>query len=198
MIRYFFSVLGLLLLTFILRQFVPVIPNLYEARIFLVPLVFLCASVTLDVSGMLLLAFLTGLLWDAQHTLTPMHQEGVDMLVYPEPAETLKFGYSIFLFAIAGFVMQGVQPIFKEGKWQISALVTAVALFLYLFLELMLLFFIRGHFALTTNTLKFIFYSSGISMLFSPLVFLILFRLAKAFRYRIRYDGLRKQKRPLH
>ncbi|GHC47660.1 hypothetical protein [Roseibacillus persicicus] len=189
MIRYLLTVLALLLVAFILRQFVPVLPQFYDARLFLVPLVFICASVTLDVLGMLLLSFVCGLLWDAQHTILPVVG---DVEVYPEVSETLKFGYSIFLFAIAGFIMQGVQPVFREGKWQVSVLVTGVALFFYLFVEWMLLSFVRGHLVFTTDTLKFIFYSSVLTMLFSPLVFLILFKLAKLYQYRIRYEGLRK------
>lgn len=189
MIRYLLTVLALLLVAFILRQFVPVFPEFYHVRFFLVLLIFICASVTLDVIGMLLLSFVCGLLWDAQHTILPVIG---DPEVYPEVGATLRFGYSIFLFAIAGFIMQGVQPIFREGKWQVSVLVTGVALFLYLFIELMLLSFVRGHVVFTGDTLRFIFFSSVLTMLFSPLVFLVLFKLADTYRYQISYKGLRK------
>lgn len=189
MIRYLLTVLVLLLAAFVLRQFVPVFPEFYHVRFFLVPLIFICAAVTLDVIGMLLLSFVCGILWDAQHIILPVVG---DPEVYPEMAATLKFGYSIFLFAIAGFIMQGVQPIFREGKWQISVPVTGVALFLYLFVELMLLSFVRGEIAFSGDTLRFIFFSSIITMLFSPLVFLVLFKLADSFQYRISYKGLRK------
>ncbi len=189
MIRYLLTVLGLLLMAFLLRQFIPVLPQFFNARLLIVPLVFLCAAVTLDVGGMLLLSFACGLLWDAEHTIL----RGVtDPEVYPESVATLKFGYSIFLFAVAGFVMQGVQPLFREGKWQVSALVTGIALFLYLFVEFMLLSFIRGQFILTGTTMKIIIYSSLITMLLSPFVFYLLFKLAKLYHYQIRYEGLRK------
>lgn len=189
MIRYLLTVLLLLLMAFVLRQFVPVFPEFYHARFFLVPLIFICASVTLDVIGMLLLSFVCGLLWDAQHTILPVVG---DPEVYPQMAATLKFGYSIFLFAIAGFIMQGVQPIFREGKWQVSVPVTGVALFLYLLVELLLLSFVRGQFDFNGDALKFIFFSSILTMLFSPVIFLILFKLANSFRYQVSYKGLRK------
>ena len=191
MIRYLLSVLAILLAAFVLRQFIPVFPEFYHVRFFLVLLIFICAAVTLDVVGMLLLSFVCGLLWDAQHTILPVVG---DPDVYPEMAATLRFGYSIFLFAIAGFVMQGVKPLFKEGKWQVSVLVTGVALFLYLFVELMLLSFVRGRVVLTGDTLRFIFFSSVLTMFFSPLVFLLLFKLAKSFGYQIRMKGLRKSR----
>jgi cell shape-determining protein MreD len=192
MIRYLLSVLVLLALAFVLRQFVPVIPDFHHARIFLVPLVFLCVSVTLNVSGMLLLSFVCGLLWDAQHTILPA---GGDPGIYLEQVETLRFGYSILLFAFAGFVMHGVQPVFREGKWQLSTLVTGVALFLYLLAELLLLSFVRGRLVLSASTFSFILYSSLLTMLLSPFVFYLLFKLADLFDYRIRYDGLRKGRR---
>ena len=188
MIRYLLTVLAILLIAFVLRQFIPVFPGFYHVRFFLVPLIFICAAVTLDVIGMLLLSFVCGLLWDAQHTILPVIG---DPEVYPEVAATLKFGYSIFLFAIAGFVMQGVQPLFREGKWQVSVLVTGVALFLYLFVESVLLSFVRGHVVLSGDTMRFVFFSSVITMLASPLVFLVLFKLAKSYRYQISYKGLK-------
>ena len=181
----------LLLFAFILRQFIPVFPEFHHVRFFLVPLIFICAAVTLDVIGVLLLSFVCGLLWDAQHIILPVVG---DPEVYPELVTTLKFGYSIFLFAIAGFVMQGVKPLFQQGKWQVSVFVTGIALFLYLIIELMLLSFIRGHIVLTRDILKFVFYSSVITMLFSPVVFLILFKLAEAYRYQISYRGLGKSR----
>lgn len=188
MIRYLLTVLVMLLAAFVLRQFVPVFPEFYHVRFFLVLLIFICAAVTLDVVGMLLLSFVCGVLWDAQHIILPVSG---DSEVYPEGAATLRFGYSIFLFAIAGFVMQGVKPLFKEGRWQVSILVTGIALFLYLFVELMLLSFVRGRVALTGDTLRFIFFSALLTMSFSPLVFLILFKLAKSFGYKIRMEKSR-------
>lgn len=189
MIRYLLTVLVILLVAFLLRQFIPVFPQFYHARFFLVPLIFICAAVTLDVVGMLLLSFLCGLLWDAQHTILPVSG---DPEVYPEVVGTLKFGYSIFLFAIAGFVMQGVKPLFQEGKWHVSALVTGVALFIYLFIELMVISFVRGSLVFTEGIFKFILLSSIVTMVFSPVVFFFLFKLADFYRYRISYKGLRK------
>lgn len=193
MIRYILSILFVLLIAFIVRQFIPVFPEFYHARFFLVPLVFICSAVTLNVFGMLLLSFVCGLLWDAQHIVLPIIVDGA---VYPETVDTLKFGYSIFLFALAGFVMQGVQPIFREGKWQVSIPVTGVALFLYLFSELMILSFVRGQLVLTADIFRFILYSSVLTMFFSPTIFLFLFKIAELYHYRIRYDGLRKNRKP--
>ena len=191
MIRYVLSVILLLLVAFILRQFVPVVPQLSDVRLFLVPLVFICVAVTLNVSGLLMLSLICGILWDAQHIILPSVG---DPEIYLQPVPTLRFGYSIFLFALAGFVMQGVQPFFREGKWQFSAMVTGVALFLYLLAELMILSFVRGRLVLSPSSFKFIFFSSLITMLVSPLIFYFLFKLAALFRYRINYEGLRKSR----
>ncbi len=191
MIRYFLTVLLILLAAFIFRQFIPVLPDFFYARVFLVPLIFLCAAVTVQLPAMLIYSFICGFLWDAQHTVLPVTG---DIEVYSEPISTLRFGYSIILFAIAGLTMQGVQPIFREGKWQVSVMVTGLALFLYLLLELMLLSFVQGQILLSLPTIRFILASSAITMFASPFVFLLLFKLAKTFRYTITYDGLRRGK----
>ena len=92
---------------------------------------------------MLLLAFICGLLWDAQHTLGP---QGGDPEIYSNPVESLRFGYSIILYAMMGLLMQGIQPLFRRGKWHISSILAGIAIFLYLFSEYLLLNFVRGDF----------------------------------------------------
>ena len=179
MIGYMSSLVMLVFFACVAQQFVPVFMNLYEARILIVPLVFLCSAVTVGVGPMLLLAFLCGFLWDAQHLLGP---PGGLREVYPEPVEMMKFGYSIVLYAMMGFLMQGIQPLFREGKWHVSALLAGVAIFLYLFSEFLLITFVRGDFMVTKGIMLKITFSSLLTMLFSPLVFWVLFRFAAMFR----------------
>ena len=90
--------------------------------------------------------------------------------------------------------MQGVQPLFQQGKWHVSVLVTGVALFLYLAVELLLLSFVRGSIIVSQGTFKFIFFSSAITMALSPLIFLLLSKFAELYKYQIRYRGLRSNR----
>lgn len=156
----------------------PALTGLSHARILIVQLVFLCSSVSVATPTMLLLATIGGMLWDAHCSLAPIY---ADPDVYKQPVESLRFGYSILLFAAMGFLMQGLNPLFRRGKWQFSALLTGVAIFLYLTAEFLLISFIRGNFTLTRSIFRLVFYTSFLTMLVSPIIFWILYRIAKIF-----------------
>jgi len=191
-IWYHVSLLAMVIVACVVQQFSPAFVSLYEARILVVPLVFLCSAVTINVGPMLMLAFACGFLWDAQHILGP-HGGNAD--VYVNANEDVRFGYSIILYALMGFFMQGIQPLFREGKWHVSALLSGVAIFLYLFVEYMFITFIRGDFVVTRALLLKISFTSLLTMFLSPLVFWALFRLARLFHHTIRYEGLKTGRR---
>lgn len=192
MIRYTASLFVLLLLAVIVQQFIPAFPPLFGSRLMLVVLVFLCASSTVPAPVMLMLAFLGGFLVDAENSIA-LH--GGDPEVYTRPVEPLRFGYSIALYAVMGYLMQGIQPLFRQGKWQFSAILSGIAVFLYLLAEYLLINFVRGGFSFSRWTFLKIAFSSGITMLLSPLVFWLLFRLAEGCGYTIRFDGIRQRQR---
>jgi len=106
---------------------------------------------------------------------------------------TLQFGYSIVLYAAMGFIMQGIQPLFKRGIWWLSIILAGIALFLYLMTEFCILTFIRGDFVFNSEVFYRILISAGLTMPFSLLMFLILFKLAKICNYQIRYEGLKTE-----
>ena len=147
--RYSTITILLLLVAFVIQQFLPAFTGMHHSRILLVQLVFLCCAVTVGQPTMLLLAFLGGFLWDAQCALGP---HGGDPEVYTQQVENLRFGYSILLFGGMGFLMQGIQPLFKQGKWQFSALLSGIAVFLYLAAEYAIINFVRGDFVLNKAT----------------------------------------------
>jgi hypothetical protein len=189
MIRYTFCLLILVLLAVVVQQFLPALDVLNGSRMLLVPLVFLCGAVTLPTPLMLALAFVCGFLTDAEATLGP---HGGDPEVYIRQTEALRFGYSIVLYGVMGFIMQGIQPLFRQGRWQVSTLLTGVSVFLYLLTEYLLINFVRGGFTFGRVTLLKIMFTSGLTMIFSPLVFWLLFRLAEWCDYTIRLDGLKR------
>lgn len=191
MFRYNLSTVFLLLAAFLVQQFMPAFTGLSHSRILIVHLVFLCAAVTVTTPTMLLLAFIGGLLWDAHCSLAPVT---ADPEVYTQPVESLRFGYSILLFAAMGFLMQGLNPLFRQGKWQFSALLTGVAIFLYLTAEFILISFIRGEFTITRSIIRLLSYTSLLTMLFSPLIFWLLYRIAEIFDHSL-YPEANKPKR---
>lgn len=185
MIRYSLSTLLLLLASFVIQQFLPTFTGLYDSRILLVQLVFLCCAVTVGPPTMLLLAFVAGFLWDAQCTIAP---HGGDPSIYTTKVEALRFGYSILLFGAMGVLMQGVQPLFRQGKWQLSAFLSGIAIMLYLSAELAIITFVRGDITFNKGMLMKILLTSGVTMLFSPLVFAILYLISRLFGHSINPD----------
>ena len=192
MIRYSLSTILLLLAAFLVQQFIPAFTGLHQSRILLVQLVFLCSAVTVGQPTMLLLAFIGGFLWDSHCAIGP---HGGDPTVYTQQVESLRFGYSIFLFAAMGLLMQGIQPLFKKGIWQVSVLLSGIAIFLYLTAEYLIINFVRGEFVVSKATVMQVLFSSLVTMFFSPLVFWLLFRIAKACDHSINPEAGRKRRR---
>ena len=192
MIRYTLITVLLVLASFVVQQFIPAFTGFHHSRILIVQLVFLCAAVTVGSPTMLLLAFISGFLWDAQSYIGTLNG---DPDVYTQPVESLRFGYSILLFGAMGYLMQGVQPLFHQGKWQISALLSGIAIFLYLIAEFLIISFVRGGLEMNQAVFKQITYTALLTMLFSPIVFWILFRIAALCQHSINPAAKRKKNR---
>ncbi len=194
MTRYSLITILLLLAALVVQQFLPAFTGIHQSRILLVQLVFLCAAVTVGQPTMLLLAFIGGFFWDAHCALGP---HGGNPEVYTQQVESLRFGYSILLFGGMGFLMQGIQPLFKQGKWQFSAFLSGIAIFLYLTAEYAIITFVRGDFSLSKATVMQMLFTSLLTMLFSPFIFWLLFRIAKACNHSIHPDSGHRR-RPVH
>lgn len=179
-------------MAFIIQQFLPAFTGIHHSRILLVQLVFLCSAVTVGQPTMLLLAFVGGFLWDSHCAMSP---HGGDPSVYNQPVEALRFGYSILLFGAMGFLMQGIQPLFKQGKWQFSAILSGIAILLYLVAEYAIINFVRGEFVFSRATGLQMLFTSLLTMLFSPLIFWILFRIARACDHSINPEAGKKRRR---
>ncbi|MEK6231625.1 MAG: hypothetical protein N2A42_07215 [Luteolibacter sp.] len=192
MFRYNVSTVFLLLAAFLAQQFVPAFSGLSHARILLVHLVFLCSAVTVTTPTMLLMAFIGGIFWDAHCSLAPII---ADPEIYSKPVESLRFGYSILLFGGMGFLMQGLNPLFRQGKWHFSAALTGIATFLYLAADYCLISFVRGDFVISRAIVRLMTYTSLLTMLFSPLIFWLLYRLAKLFDHSLYPEANRNRRR---
>jgi hypothetical protein len=192
LIRYNISTIFLLLAAFMVQQFVPALTGLSHARILFVHLIFLCSAVTVATPTMLLLAFIGGILWDAHCSLAPII---ADPEVYTQQVESLRFGYSILLFGGMGFLMQGLNPLFRQGKWHFSAALSGIAIFLYLAADYCLISFVRGDFVITRDIVRMAVYTSLLTMLFSPIIFWLLYLLAKVFDHSLYPEAGKNRRR---
>lgn len=191
----------LLLLSFAVQEFMPGISMAYHATLLLPPVFFFTAAVAVPFPMMLLMAFITGLFWDARHLpVVGQSVAGMSMeslmgggLDSPEMAvgRGMLFGISIILFGLLGVFLQGVRPLFKRGRVELPVLLVGFTTFAWLLIQYLLMTFFRGApffpaavwIKMVTDTM--------LAMLASPLLFLLLYSLAGLSRYEIRYEGLR-------
>ncbi len=189
----------LLLITFMVQEFIPGLEIAQFATLFLPAVFFFCASVAAPFSMMLLLAFVTGFIWDARHlpgiaeSLAGMEDvfgTGADVelgaLTHPLP-----FGLSILLFGMLGTLMQGIRPLFKRGRLELPVLMVGVATFVWLLSQYLIMTFLRGSLQFPAGVWSKMITDTLLAMLASPLIFLLLYSLARLSSYEIKYDGLR-------
>lgn len=191
----------MLLLAFAAQEFMPGIPMAYNATLLLPPVLFFTAAVAVPFPMMLVLAFITGFLWDARNL--PMvgasaAGSSADSLVggaldSPEVSGGMGmlFGISIILFALAGVFLQGVRPLFKRGRVELPVMLVGFTTFCWLLIEYLLMTFFRGALFFPASVWIKMVTDTMLAMLASPLLFLLLYSLAGLSRYEIRYEGLR-------
>lgn len=118
MIQFFAILLLCCFGSLVLQHFIPPLPFLEGARVYLMPLIFFYGALSLPISLMLMLAFFCGLMWDA-----------LIAQIYPvggASAVELMIGFSVILFAVLGLVMSGFRPLFQRGRWEVHCLMSGV------------------------------------------------------------------------
>ncbi len=181
---------ALLLLAFVLQEFVPVLEWAYGSRLLLVHAVFLAAAVSVPFPAMLAMALATGFLWDARHHV-PVYPDG-DALGLLSQTE-LPFGFTIFLFGVAGSLIQGVRPLFRRGRWELPVLMIGLCTGLMLLVEYLVISFHRGDLVVPPEFWWKLLMSALFSSLVSPFLLLLLSRAAERMRYRIHIGGPKRR-----
>lgn len=189
----------LLLFTFMVQEFIPGLEIAQFATLFLPAVFFFSASVASPFSMMLVLAFITGFIWDARHLPGVMESlSGADD-VFGTGADIelgagshpLPFGLSIVLFGMLGTLMQGIRPLFKRGRLELPVLMVGLATFVWLISQYLIITFLRGSLQFPVGVWSKMITDSLLAMLAAPLIFLLLYSLARLSSYEIKYEGLR-------
>ncbi|OYW70897.1 MAG: hypothetical protein B7Z37_29290 [Verrucomicrobia bacterium 12-59-8] len=189
----------LLLFTFMVQEFIPGLEIAQFATLFLPAVFFFSASVASPFSMMLVLAFITGFIWDARHLPGVMESlSGADD-VFGTGADVelgagshpLPFGLSIVLFGMLGTLMQGIRPLFKRGRLELPVLMVGLATFVWLMSQYLIITFLRGSLQFPVGVWSKMITDSLLAMLAAPLIFLLLYSLARLSSYEIKYEGLR-------
>ncbi|HRH94402.1 MAG TPA: hypothetical protein PLB55_00640 [Prosthecobacter sp.] len=189
----------LLLLTFMVQEFIPGLEIAQFATLFLPAVFFFSASVAAPFSMMLVLAFITGFIWDARHLPGVVESLAGAEDVFGTGADIelgagshpLPFGLSIVMFGMLGTLMQGIRPLFKRGRLELPVLMVGVATFLWLLSQYLIITFLRGSLQFPGGVWTKMITDSLLAMLAAPLIFLLLYSLARLSSYEIKYEGLR-------
>jgi hypothetical protein len=189
----------LLLLTFMVQEFIPGLEIAQFATLFLPAVFFFSASVAAPFSMMLLLAFITGFVWDARHLPGVMESLSGAEDVFGTGADVelgagshpLPFGLSIVLFGMLGTLLQGIRPLFKRGRLELPVLMVGLAIFVWLLSQYLIITFLRGSLQFPAGVWSKMITDSLLAMLAAPLIFLLLYSLARLSSYEIKYEGLR-------
>ncbi len=191
-------VLILLLFTFMVQEFIPGLEIAQFATLFLPPVFFFAASVAVPFPVMLILAFTTGFLWDARYLpgVSEALVGAADIFSDAEGAEftgalSMPFGLSIALFGAMGSLMQGIRPLFKRGRLELPVIMVGLVTFSWLLIQYLVMTFLRGSFSFPPMVWTKMVTDTLLAMLAAPLIFLLLYSLARLSSYEIKYEGLR-------
>lgn len=163
---FFLVILVVQFLSLILQQFLPPVEMLEGARILLLPMIFFYAALAFPFPVMLLLAFVSGFMWDA---LTVFASDS---------AVEISLGWSILLYAALGAIMNGFRPLFQRGRWEIHCLISGVCTSFIVLAEYLMITFRRGGFAFPTDVWWRIGGAGVIAIMLSPILFFLLNRIA--------------------
>jgi hypothetical protein len=103
------------------QHFLPAAPP-WEARIFLMPLVFFYGALSFSTAGMLFLAFIAGVMWDLVHGVWVEGHGAAG-----EEVLELGVGWSVCAYAILGAIGSGLRPLFLRGRWEVHCLFSGFA-----------------------------------------------------------------------
>lgn len=163
------AMLGTIFLAFIAQEYIPSLPFLHGARVFLMPIVFFYGALAAPAWGMLILAFFTGFFWDA-------------LMVQASDANVeIALGWSIILYAVLGAIMNGFRPLYQRGHgWEIHCLISGPLISLFVLAEYLMITFRRGDFIFPPVIWWRIGGAGLVATLLAPVVYFILHSFAHA------------------
>ena len=160
----------LLVLTFfaqIAEFFIPPLDWMYNARIYIVPVIVFYGAMALPFPLMLALAVFAGFLLDA-----------VTVQVLGGRVE-VSFGWSILLYTVLAAIMHGLRPLFIRGRWEVHCIMSGVCTSAILLSQYLMITFRRGTLVFTREAWWQIGGPGVIAMLMAPLIFWLLHYLGR-------------------
>src|SRR5437868_5535054 len=169
---FFVLLLGLVLVAQIAELFIPALPWLYNAHVYIVPVIVFYGAMALPFPLMLALALYAGVLLDA-----------VTVQVIGGKVE-ISTGSSILIYGVLAGVMHGLRPLFARGRWEVHCILSGVFTSLIVLAQYLMISFRRGSFIFTREIWWQIGGPGLVAMAMAPILFWLLQWSAQMTAYR--------------
>lgn len=174
---FFVILLVLTLLAQIVEFFIPPLDWMYNARIYIVPVIVFYGAMALPFPLVLALAGFAGFLLDA----VTVQALG--------PRVEISVGWSILLYAVLAAIMHGLRPLFIRGRWEVHCIMTGVCTSGILLAQYLMISFRRTSLVFTREAWWQILGPGLIAVIMAPLAFFVLHWLAGLTRSPYRPDA---------
>ena len=165
---FFFILLVLTFLAQIIELFIAPLDWMYNARIYIVPLVVFYGAMALPFPLVLALAAFAGFLLDV-----------LTMQVIGDRVE-ITLGWSILVYAVLASIMHGLRPLFIRGRWEIHCIMCGVCTSLIQLSQYLMITFRRGSILFTPEAWWQIGGPGVLAMIMAPLMFWVLHTIGDA------------------
>ena len=167
---FFLILLVLIFIAQLAEFFIPTLPWLFNAHIYLVPLIVFYGAVVLPFPLMLALAVYAGFLLD----ILTVQVIG--------PRVEISLGWSILLYAVLAGIMHGLRPLFIRGRWEVHCVVAGLCTSAIILAQYLMITFRRApvRFDLTREAWWQVGAPGLIAILLAPIVFWVLHFIARA------------------
>jgi len=168
---FFFLLLFLVLAAQIAELFIPALPWLYNAHVYIVPVIVFYGAMALPFPLMLALALYAGVLLDA-----------LTVQVIGGKVE-ISAGSSILLYGVLAGIMHGLRPLFARGHWEVHCILSGIFTSLIVLAQYLMITFRRGSVVFTHEIWWQIGGPGIVAMLMAPIVFWLLQWLGRMSAY---------------
>lgn len=156
---FFVVLLILVVIAQIAELFIPALPWLYNAHIYLVPVIVFYGAMALPFPLMLALALCAGVLLDA-----------LTVQVIGGKVE-ISAGSSILLYGVLAGIMHGLRPLYVRGHWEVHSILSGIFTSLIVLAQYLMITFRRGSLVFTREIWWQIGTPGLIAMAIAPIVF---------------------------
>jgi hypothetical protein len=169
---FFIILLVLVFLAQMVELFIPALPWMFNAHVYIAPVIVFYGAIVLPLPLMLALALWAGLLLDV-----------LTVQVIGGRVE-ISLGSSILIYGVLAGIMQGLRPLYSRGRWEVHCIMCGICTSAIVLAQYLMITFRRGSIFFSREVWWQIGGPGLIAMLISPVAFWMLHWLARATGYR--------------